>query len=74
MDKRYAVIDLQPWTALEVGINVAPHYQPTVKYDGLPGCGFLPVFETLEEATAYMDGGTSQVLVLQVGEPVKASA
>ena len=62
----YVVLVHLSWTRLEVKTNLALPGART-KTNEMPGCGFLPVFKTYQEAKAWRDdqGITCDIQVIK---------
>lgn len=66
--KRYVVMSMQPWSAIDVSSNhpligIQSLAEPAPKW-GQP-CGFLPVFDTYEEAREWAGNDTTLIAPIQ---------
>ena len=66
---RYVVMTVELWERLTIDAPLLPVPQFNVSHERLPGCGYLPVFDTFEEAKREYPG--KQVLPVK---PVEATA
>lgn len=67
MKEYYVVVDFTRWTDLQPDTRIM---QWPVSFAPSLGTGFLPVFESLEEASATYPG--KQILTMQSKQEVKA--